>query len=179
MGERPSEYERDVNDWYVEPAWCVQALASRVEFSGGIHDPCCGSGTIPDVLSGSGADLIDRGYNFTVRDYLEDLTPYDNIVTNPPYALAQEIIEHALKHTVNRVAALVQTKFLASQKRHNLFSRRETERVIMFSRRPSMPPGLMLEKHGEGIRGGGSIDYCWVVWNRYKFGSCTIEWAIE
>lgn len=179
MGERPSEYERDVNDWYVEPAWCVQALANRVEFSGGIHDPCCGSGTIPGVLNGSGSDLIDRGYGFTVRDYLQDLTPYDNIVTNPPYALAQEIIEHALKHTTNRVAALVQTKFLASQKRHKLFSRRETERVIMFSRRPSMPPGLMLEKHGEGIRGGGSIDYCWVVWDRYNYGPCVIEWAIE
>lgn len=178
MGERPSEYERDVNDWYVEPDWCVFALRNRVDFNGLVYDPCCGMGTIPKVMRGFGADLVDRGFGYQVRDFMQDTRIYDNIVTNPPYGIAQDIIEKALGNARYKVAALVQTKFLSSQKRHGLFMRRETEQVIMFSRRPSMPPGEELMKHGESIRGGGSIDYCWVVWNKDHMGGCTISWAM-
>lgn len=177
MGERPSEYKRDEYDWYVEPEWCVRALANLVNFCGGIHDPCCGKGTIPKVLNGTGADKVDRGFFYPPQDFLTDFNMYDNIVTNPPYGIAQTIIEHALDRARYRVAALVQTKFLSSQKRHGLFNRPETERVIIFSRRPSMPPGWMLWEHGEDYRGNGSIDFCWVVWNKEHNGPCITEWT--
>lgn len=178
MGERPSEYVRDENDWYVEPEWCVTSLRTRVDFNGLVHDPCCGMGTIPKIMRGTGADLIDRGFGYPVRDFFDDPRVYDNIVTNPPYGIAEKVIEKALASARHKVAALVQTKFLASQKRHSLFMMRETERVLIFSRRPSMPPGDMLMKHGEDIRGGGSIDYCWVVWNKDHDGGCRISWIV-
>lgn len=177
MGERPSEYTREDNDWYVEPEWCVEALKARVPFIGHIHDPCCGMGTIPRIMGGTGADLVDRGYGYPQRDFLTDQTAYDNIVTNPPYNIAQQIIEHALKTARMRVAALVQVKFLASQRRHKLFTRDETERVLMFSRRPSMPPGAQLAEKGESIRGGGSIDFCWVVWCRGNLAPTVLDWV--
>ena len=180
MGERPSEYIRDENDWYVEPEWCVKALTEHVSIVGTVHDPCCGMGTIPKWFDpySTGADIMDRGYGFPVRDFLTDDIKHDTIVTNPPYGIAQAIIEHALLLAKYQVAALVQTKFLASQKRHGLFTRPEMERVIMFSRRPSMPPGQMLRDHGESIRGGGSIDFCWAVWNKQHDGSpAKIRWA--
>ena len=171
MSERASSFERDPHDFYVEPAWAVETLAQRVQFLGKVHDPCCGMGTIPKVLNGTGADLVDRGYGFTVLDFLMDNTFQPNIVTNPPYGIAEQIIEHAFRLALDRVAVLVQVKFLASQRRHALFERAGAdpalERVIMFSRRPSMPPGRMLAEHGEAIRGGGSIDFCWVVWRRH------------
>lgn len=178
MGERPSEYDRDKNDWYIEPAWCVSALREHCELSGLIHDPCCGIGTIPKMLGATGADITDRGFGYEVQDFLQENRMFDNIVTNPPYNIAQAIIEHALIQTTRRVAALVQLKFLSSQKRYSLFCRPETEKVIMFSRRPSMPPGEMLMKHGENIRGGGSIDFCWIVWSHKHKGDATISWAI-
>lgn len=178
MGERPSEYERDENDWYIEPDWCVTALKNRVDFNGLVHDPCCGIGTIPKIMRGSGADLIDRGFGYAVRNFLEDQRIYDNIVTNPPYGIAQQIIEYALDHVRHKVAALVQAKFLFSQKRFSLFNARETEAVYVFSRRPSMPPGHLLMKHGEEIRGGGSIDYCWVIWNKEHQGGCKMHWIV-
>jgi hypothetical protein len=177
LGERHSEYSRDGDDWYVEPEWCVRALYERVPFVGGTHDPCCGMGTIPKFLGGTGSDLVDRGYGYPRRDFLQDMARYDNIVTNPPYGRAQEIIEHALSTTKYRVAALVQVKFLASQRRHKLFTRDETEKVIMFSRRPSMPPGKLLEEQGESIRGNGSLDFCWVVWCRGNLAATVIDWA--
>ena len=72
-------------------------------------------------MGGTGADLVDRGYGYPQRDFLKDFAAYDNIVTNPPYGIAQQIIEHALTVAMWRVAALVQVKFLASQRRHSLF----------------------------------------------------------
>ena len=178
MGERKSNYELVEHGWYVEPEWCVEALMGYVPFVGGIHDPCCGMGTIPRVTGGTGADIVDRGFGFPVRDFLSDETTYDNIVMNPPYGkLAQPVIEHALNHTRRYVCALVQTKFLHSKGRHNLFSRDEMERVIIFSRRPSMPPGHLLLEQGESIRGNGSIDFCWAVWNcQGNHGPVTMSW---
>lgn len=177
MGERHSEYGRDGEDWYVEPEWCVEILKARIPLIGHIHDPCCGMGTIPKVLGGTGSDIADRGYGYPVRDFLRDQASYDNIVMNPPYGNAQEIIEHALNTTKRYVAALVQVKFLCSQRRHGLFKRDEMEKVIMLSRRPSMPPGRLLVEHGEKIRGNGSIDFCWAIWCRGNLAATVIDWA--
>jgi hypothetical protein len=183
MGERPSEYERDEHDWYVEPEWAARAIFEKVAFQGAIHDPCCGMGTIVKAAKphrSHGADIVDRGYGFPVRDYLKNTSLYDNIVTNPPYNIAQDIIEHALLRVRYRVAVLTQLKFLSSQGRYKLFNNSWMEKVIIFSRRPSMPPGVMLQKHGEAIRGGGSIDYCWLVWNKTHPNQSTVttEWII-
>lgn len=178
MGERTSEYTRDGDDWYVEPAWCVEALKARIDFSGTIHDPCCGMGTIPQIMNGTGSDLVDRGYGYPVADFLADHTPREHIVTNPPYGMAQEIIEHALAVAEDKVAALVQTKFLSSQRRYGLFTYRPLKQVLIFSRRPSMPPGKLLQKHGESIRGNGSMDYCWMIWQNGFRGPTGIDWII-
>lgn len=171
MAERPSKFKRSADDFYVDPFWCSDILFDRVAFPRGLHDPCCGSGTIPKAarandIDATGADLRARAEGFAVRDFFADAGPYPSIVTNPPYAIAVPIIEHSLNVTEpgGRVCALVQAKFLFSQRRKALFRRPEMERVIILSRRPSMPPGEALAEHGEKIRGGGSIDFCWVVW---------------
>ena len=184
MAERASSYKRDPYDWYCEPAWTVEALASRITFLGAIHDPCCGMGTIPETLNGTGADLIDRGYGYPAVNFLDDHEERANIVTNPPYEkrLIGKIIDHAFAVAQDRVAILVQLSFLASQSRWSWFENRQfyppLERVIIFSRRPSMPPGEMLVKHGEEIRKGGSKDYCWIVWRKHHRAPPIIEWAM-
>lgn len=178
MGERDSGYTRDGDDWYVEPRWAVEALRNRQLLIGPVHDPCCGMGTIPDVFSGTGSDLVDRGFGYPVRDFLTDTTDYVNIVTNPPYGKAQQIIEHALRHNSGRIAALVQLNFLASQRRYDLYQQGPTEKVLVLSKRPSMPPGKVLQEKGEAIRGNGSIDYCWVIFCQGYHGPVEIDWAV-
>lgn len=185
MGERHSEYERDDHDWYVEETWNVARLFERVPFDGRIHDPCCGMGTIVKEamrrgFKASGSDIADRGYQFAVGDFFGSTTKHDNIVTNPPYKIALSVIEHALRLARRRVAVLTQIKFLAGQKRYPLFTDPRMEKVIVFSRRPNMPPGKMLREHGESIRGGGSIDYCWLVWDNTAKDkkAVAMEWAI-
>jgi hypothetical protein len=187
MAERHPEKERAADDWYVEPAWCVDILLKRVQFPMGLHDPCCGGGTIPFRarelgFTATGSDLRERAPGWRVLNFLRDEDTYSSIVTNPPYNIAVPIIEHALRHVQQGgfVCALVQAKFLFSQKRKELFERVDMERVIILSRRPSMPPGEALSEHGESIRGGGSIDFCWVVWRVGKGEpGALIEWAIQ
>lgn len=190
MGERHSEHERDADDFYVEPASCIDALFAH--YGGGLqyrgaHDPCCGIGTIPTRLAElgvqmTGADLVDRANGaWPVRYFLTDAAEYPSIVTNPPFRIAPKIVEHALgsTRTGGIVAVIAQAKFLFSQARHPLFTRPQMERVIVFSRRPSMPPGKLLAEKGEACRGGGSIDFVWCVWRVGKTsGGCAVEWTL-
>lgn len=184
MAERASSYERVEDDWYVEPLWAVEALRDRVQFLGDVHDPCCGMGTIPKVLLGTGADKVDRGFGYQVKDFLQEDRTFANIVTNPPYGkqIVGKILDRAFGLTLDRVAILVQLSFLSSKGRWAYFENRDlyppVERVIVFSRRPSMPPGAELLKHGEEIRGGGSKDYCWIVWRKHHRAPPIIEWAL-
>ena len=62
------------------------------------------------------------------------------------------------------MAVLAPLKWAASQGRYALFSRPEMERMIILSRRPSIPPGALLQAKGEAIRKGGSIDFAWYLW---------------
>jgi hypothetical protein len=187
VAERHSTFAREAEDWYVEPAVCFTRLLERVPQlrTYGLHDPCAGLGTIPLAarkagLVATGADLVDRAAGLWVRqDYFTDHRMHDNIVTNPPFNIAAAIIAHALDHTRFRVCAIAQAKFLFSQRRHALFDRVTMERVIVFSRRPSMPTGTMLVERGEACRGGGSLDFCWVVWNVQKVvAGCAVDWVL-
>lgn len=188
MAERHSERARVADDWYIEPSWCVDILLDRIGsvFTAGIHDPCCGLGTIPLAarargIAATGADLRQRDPEWERRDFLADSRQHPSIVTNPPYAIAVPIISQALEVVApgGLVCALVQAKFLFSQRRKPLFERPEMERVIILSRRPSMPPGEALAEHGEKIRGGGSIDFCWCVWRvGRQRGPVVMGWAI-
>lgn len=186
MVERHGEALRANDDWYVEPAWVVDSLYKQIALEGKIHDPCAGIGTIPDRFrelgfETSGADKIDRGKNLPVRDFFFDENIYDNIVTNPPYKSAMGIIHHGLARvrTGGLICALVNLKFLSSQQRYKNFTGFELESVVVLSRRPSIPPGKFLESFGESARGGGSIDFAWVVFRaggRRK--APTIHWSL-
>ena len=186
MGERHSKRERDPLDWYVEEEWNVQALFDRIQFRGHIHDPCCGIGTIVKVTKkngyvATGSDIVKRARGFKVSDFLTSEERHENIIMNPPYKLAHRMILRALALTQGRVAALMPIKFLAGQGRYKLFTDPRLDRIIIFSRRPNMPPGEELMKHGESIRGGGSIDYCWIVWTQLRYRQLKdpdVEWTL-
>jgi hypothetical protein len=188
MGERPSEYERAANDWYVEPAGVVDRLFDNISFEAGVHDPCCGLGTIVEVarrrgILATGADLIDRASGkFPVRNFFDDKADYArNIVTNPPFNRAMDVVEHALQRLAGayRVAIIAQAKFLFSQRRHPLFSHPWMEKVLVLSTRPSMPPGQLLLEKGEECRGNGSMDYVWCIWCKWRpRATATIEWVL-
>lgn len=171
------DYQRNDSDYYVEPRWCIRSLIEKVNFNGSIHDPACGGGTIPKEFIekgflASGADKKDRGYGITI-DFFKDTNVYENIVSNPPYRLSEEFIKKGLRSANERVAILARIAFLNGQRRFKLYTERPPEKVVILSRRPSMPPGGM-----NIIPQGGKTDFCWIVWNNKYTGPTQIVWSL-
>ena len=174
---RASGYARATDDWYAEPAWCVDLLLDREPFASSVWDPCAGSGNIPQRclargITAIGSDIADRGYGCAGLDFfsVEMVTP-TSIVSNPPYDVLQEFIDHALKISTGKVAVIARIAFLASVRRKVWFESGPLARVWVMSRRPSMPPG------GTDVPAkGGSVDYAWFVFDRTVIGPPTFGW---
>ena len=71
------------------------------------------------------SDLIDRGFGEKL-DFLATVTPPISgmdIVTNPPYSLAKEFVEHALDISDDgcKVAMFLKIQFLEGKSRRELF----------------------------------------------------------
>jgi hypothetical protein len=178
---RSSGYDRHANDWYVESAGAVDALLNVEQFDGPTLDPACGGGNIPLRFQARGlwcfgSDIIDRGFGQAPVDFLHDhivpaLAEYRNIVTNPPFAIAQQFVERALSLVPGKVAIIQRLAFLEGQERGKLFRRQPPTRVWVFSSRQSMPPG------GTDIPAqNGSVAYCWLVWDRLHVGKTELGW---
>jgi hypothetical protein len=170
---------REANEHYVEPKWCSARLFAEERFSGGIYDPCCGFGTIvisalDAGLKGYGSDLVARGWDSTrtPHNFLSGHDEqHDNIVCNPPFNIASEFAQHALKLARRKVAMVFPTARLNAA---HWLKGTPLARVWLMTPRPSMPPGhtiLAGEKPG-----GGKMDFCWLVWEQNRFGATELCW---
>lgn len=126
-----SNTERQSEDYYATPSIAVEKLLEKEKFSFFILEPCCGEGHISKILKEHGysvwsSDLIDRGYGDEFGDFLvmNDSNARD-IITNPPYALAYDFVEHALDISEDdvKVAMLLKIQFLEGKKRRKLFEK--------------------------------------------------------
>jgi hypothetical protein len=159
-------WPRSSADWYTEPAWCSVRLFDVDTFVGAIHDPACGMGCIVDAASArgheaTGTDLVDRGFGFAVEDFATATALVDNIMTNPPFALARQFVEHALTLATRKVAVVFPTARLnAARWLQDLPLRR----IWLLTPRPSMPPGEAILR-GEKAA-GGKTDFAWLVFER-------------
>ena len=151
-------------DFYPTPAWGTRALLRYVSFEGSILEPCCGTGDMADVLKAAGhevvaCDLHDRGYG-AVRDFFDIQERHPNIVTNPPFNLAEEVLAHALRLADSKVCLLLRTAFLEGRGRYEgIYRDTPPSRLIVFSQRLSMYPA------GSVVDGGGTTSYSWFVWD--------------
>ncbi len=175
--------ERQENDFYSTPAWCVHRLLERLRLPGGMWlEPCVGEGAIVRAVSEVRHDLtwdvndlvlrphfdlglstlVDQvteqnfldyeGLNRNVNQYGK---PYDVCITNPPYSLAEEFIEHALSLSTV-VVMLLRLNFLGSAKRLPLFERVGIPSVYVLPNRPSFM--------GDGTT--DATEYAWFVWDQ-------------
>jgi hypothetical protein len=58
-------WERDANDWYVEPDWCSRRLFEEENFRGEIYDPNCGLGRV--LRSAKDAGYAVRASDIVIR----------------------------------------------------------------------------------------------------------------
>lgn len=193
-------WARDPFDFYTEPAWAVDLLLDAEKYLGKVWDPACGNGTIGRAFARRNhpihsTDLAnDRPYGLGGFDFL-GWTPEDwtaaHIVCNPPFSLTEDFIRRALTIATKSAAFLVPLKWLASETRQQFFDEvGRPARVYVLANRASMPPGRLLDpetglyaaddpdgkfKAGQAP-GGGSIDYCWVVFVPGYGGPTDLRW---
>jgi len=171
-------------DFYKTPIKATLALLEREEFEGMIWEPASGDGAISTLLEAkygkenvmsSDIQTADHVHGRKGVDFLKCNIPYPEvkcIITNPPYKLAQEFVEHALKHASRKVAMLLPLSFLESQRRYKLHKWAPLKAVYVFSRRirclkKSDPKELSKVK--------GTV-FAWFVWDHYNQEDPTIGW---
>lgn len=107
-----------------------------------------------------GLDLVDRA---SVSDFLDTRGRWDLVVGNPPFALAESHVRHALT-LAPVVGVLLRLGFLASRRRVPFWHDHPATHLWVLARRPS-------------FRGGrtDATDYGLFLWNEGDCGPTTVS----
>jgi hypothetical protein len=173
----PSE-DREKDDFYPTPEPATRSLLAKEQFGPIIWEPACGDGAISRVLEGAGhkvisTDLFDRGFGQPRIDFLMErklLAP--EIVTNPPFKMAEQFVRHALDLGATKVAMMLRLAWLEGSQRKTLFETTPLARVHIASRRLNMMRGGTDAGNG----GGSMIAFAWFVWDRSHEGAAELGW---
>jgi hypothetical protein len=177
-GQGRAKLEERRGDCYDTPAVAVHALLRVEQLPRMIWEPACGTGNIVKILRAAGhevlaTDLSDRGCPGSL-DRIDFLLPCqlgsDAIVTNPPFALAEQFVERALERAP-LVIMLLRLAFLESERRTHILENAGLARVHVFSKR--LP---MMHRAGwEGRKANSGMAFCWMVWDRSHKGPAIID----
>ena len=173
-------WDRDPHDWYCEPPWTAERLFDVQPFAGEIVDPACGRGNIVSAAKAAhhcaeGWDIVDRGYLGTkVRNFLAWEQPVCNIVSNPPFGIAEIFVKHALKIARYQVCMLLPATWVQGDKRSRWLEQTSLTKVLFITPRPSMPPGAAIMA-GQPP-GNGTTDYAWFCWGQGYKGPAAVGW---
>lgn len=184
----------DVLDYYPTPAWATRALLEFLEFGAspetGFYlnqqecwEPACGEMHMARPLSERfykvrASDVYRYTDEHEVCDFLFEhrhAEPVDWVITNPPFVLAAEFVEAALRISRIGCAMLLRGAFLEGQERHDtLFKIHPPAYVLQFVERCVMlrgrvirvgaPDPFNLDANGEPVKAASATSYCWFVW---------------
>jgi hypothetical protein len=153
-------------------------LLSVESFEGSILEPACGDGAISRLLLSHGhhvvsSDLINRGFGEAGLDFTADDYPYRaaNVITNPPFTLAESFAKLALQRTTDKVCLLCKVQFLEGIKRRAMFETTPLKRVWVFSKRITMARNGEREKYSSSM-----MCFCWFVWDHRHSGPPMLGW---
>ena len=177
----------DSLDDFPTPPWATRALCEWISGMGydlpamTCREPAANRGHMVKPLreyfhSVEASDIHDYGAGFAVQDYIFGSDPVGLVgwtITNPPFRLAQQFIEHARKTSRHGVAVIVRSAFLEGVGRHrDLFSVAPPSDILQFSERVVMHKGKLSAK------GSTATAYCWLVWrNNSRAGETKFGWA--
>lgn len=175
----------DSLDDFPTPPWatralCYHVIGSLIGRQQHAWDPACNRGYMVRPLT----EYFARVYSSDIFDYSNEwpdqgrvvdfLWPnamslvmekmgVDWIITNPPFRLAEQFIQHGLEIATHGVAMLVRTSFVEGVGRYErLFKVRPPSVVAQFVERVPMVKGR-LDKSAST-----ATSYCWLVWDKFK-----------
>ena len=170
--------ERDVLDYYATDPVAAKWLIEIEQLHSNVWECACGEGNLAKVFEDSGftvkaTDLVDRGYGQGGVDFLACNEHFDgDIITNPPYSMAQEFIEHALALVDDgyKVCMFLKVQFLEGKNRKRLFEECPPRRVWVSSSR------IQCSKQNVAQSNGSMVAYAWYVWEKGYKGTTELKW---
>lgn len=172
-----SSRERQKDDYYATDPIAMKLLLEQETFNHNILEPSCGEGHLSKVMQSNGYtvesyDLVDRGFGkqedfFNITDWNGD------VVTNPPYKLAKQFIEHSLEITKNgaKIAMFLKLTFMESKGRKQFFIDNPPKFIYVSSSR------IQCAINGDFENVGATcIAHAWYVWEKGFKGNSTVKW---
>jgi len=164
------KHERPKDDYFATEPKAVRFLLELEKFEGDIWECCAGEGHLSEEIKKFGykvfsSDKIDRGYGKVV-DFLKlpnDVETHMNIITNPPYKFANEIITKALEimQENKKLALFLPIRYLEGKTRKQIFLKNPPKTVYVSSSR------LKCALNGDFANMKGSaVSYSWIVWKK-------------
>lgn len=164
--------KRKKSDFYETPFSITRQFLQSHIFYGKVLEPACGDGAIVKVLNEFGYDV---DYFDIEIDFLKYNQPVDNIITNPPFSLAYEFIQHAKKIAKKQCAMLLPLSYLHGKKRYDNIYTDKTfplSSIYVYTRYPLLGEKL----RDDGKYKTGMMVYAWFVFERDYIGEPVIRW---
>lgn len=182
MSQRDSGYARKERDLYETPEWVTRALRPHLPSLGSVWEPACGCGQMVRVFHEWGLVQVDHtdidmGYDFL----RQETRPIEAIITNPPYELATEFIEHALRIMEPNaalegpciVAMLLRTDFDHAKSRSHLF-----RDCPAFAKKVVLTRRIVWFEPEAGSKGKSpSFNHAWFIWDLKHEGAPTLAYG--
>jgi len=187
-----SNYERKPQDEYYTEPWITRALLDTLKQEGinfkYIWEPACGRGDMVSVFKEYGYAVKEYDYSVVASDidlsvYEEDTYRFQKdfieinrlpsifpakdiaIITNPPYNIAENFINHALGFDVKLVAMLLRNEWDCAKTRTYLFEEyvlgKKFAMKIVLTSRPRWDDWRNKPKPDKGPRHNYSF-FCWI-----------------
>jgi predicted RNA methylase len=182
--------DRVDNDFYATPFTAVEAILNEIKLlDSTILEPAAGQGHISKVLKEYypyneivSTDLIQREEKFGVpiQGGIDFLTydfgrKFDVVITNPPFNLAQEFIEKALKVSNDKVIMFAKIQLLEGSKRREMFDNTPLKYVYVFTKRVN-PLRNGEEFDEKGKPWASTMCFAWFVWEQGYEGEPVVRW---
>lgn len=165
---RSSGYAKIEHEFYQEEPYAVDALvAVEPPIPSGVHDPCCGEGTIPKRLrrhgiGAVGSDLVRRWDDMLGKGDFRDLVPFWRpkiIISNPPFSQWKDLVDIGFQAGAERICLLLPIQRLEGITAYSWYRQGKLARFWAPSRRIRIWPGSAPPEK----RKGGSTTYAWFV----------------
>jgi len=158
--------DRIKDDFYPSPDEITVALLENWQPRWRVWEPACGDGAMCKVIERygyevQGSDLVDRGYGQCGVDFLLEHRAWENcIITNPPFNLSAQFIEHALKRMrVPQLALYLKSTYWHAAKRLPLFEEFPPSTIMPLTWRVDFTGG-----------GQATLDTMWCIWDERHEG---------
>lgn len=184
IGTKAASKQERGDDLYETPIEAIRTLLALESFSLTVLEPSVGRGAILRPLEAAGyevtiADFVDRGITTQygevqrVGDFLTSRRAGDDfdIVTNPPYGIANACIAHALReHRPRKMAMLLNSNFMfGCEDPDRLYVMDECPPSRIYANARRLP---MMHRDGwDGEKASSQMNTAWFVWERNADGT--------